>query len=70
MLDIKFIRENADLVKLAAQKKKIVIDIDRLLTIDDERREIMTRLETQKASQNKVADFFSRYASETEGGRA
>ena len=64
MLDIKFIRENADLVKLAAQKKKIVIDIDRLLTIDDERREIMTRLETQKASQNKVSQDIAQMGSD------
>ncbi len=55
MLDIKFIRENSDLVKLAAQKKKIKIDIDRLLKIDDQRREIMTKLETKKAEQNKAS---------------
>ncbi len=55
MLDIKFIRENADLVKLAAKKKKITIDIDRLMTIDDKRREIMTILETRKAEQNRFS---------------
>lgn len=52
MLDIKFIRENLDIVKLAAQKKKIKIDLDRLVTIDDSRREITTRLEAKKAEQN------------------
>jgi len=55
MLDIKFIRENADLVKLAAKKKKITVDIDRLLSLDDSRRELMTSLESKKASQNKVS---------------
>lgn len=55
MLDIKFIRENADIVKLAAQKKRIKIDIDRLLTVDDARRNVMTALETKKAEQNKVS---------------
>lgn len=55
MLDIKFIRENADLVKLAAQKKKIKVDIDRLLSVDDARRELMTKLEAKKAEQNKVS---------------
>jgi seryl-tRNA synthetase len=55
MLDIKFIRENSDLVKLAAQKKKIKIDVDRLLAVDDTRRELMTSLETKKAEQNKAS---------------
>jgi seryl-tRNA synthetase len=56
MLDIKFIRENVDIVKMAATKKKITIDIDRLVTVDDARREIMQRLEARKAEQNKVSD--------------
>lgn len=55
MLDIKFIRENADIVKMAATKKKIKVDIDRLLAVDDSRRDIMTRLEAKKAEQNKVS---------------
>ncbi len=55
MLDIKFIRENADLVKMAAKKKKMKVDIDNLLTLDDSRRELMTKLESKKAEQNKVS---------------
>jgi hypothetical protein len=31
MLDIKFIRENADLVKQAAKDKRITCDVDRLI---------------------------------------
>jgi len=52
MLDIKFIRENLDIVKMAATKKKIKVDLDRLMTVDDSRREIMSRLESKKAEQN------------------
>ena len=55
MLDIKFIRDNAEIVKLAAQKKKIKVDIDRLLAVDDSRRELMTSLESKKANQNRVS---------------
>ena len=40
---------------IAALKKKIKIDIDRLLVVDDSRRELMTRLETKKANQNRVS---------------
>ena len=60
MLDIKFIRENTDIVKMAATKKKIRIDIDRLVAVDDSRREIMQRLEARKAEQNKVSEGIPR----------
>lgn len=55
MLDIKFIRDNVEIVKLAATKKKISVDIDRLMVLDDQRREAMTTLEAKKAEQNKVS---------------
>lgn len=56
MLDIKFIRENVDIVKMAATKKKITVDIDRLVKVDDDRREIMQRLEGKRAEQKRVSD--------------
>ncbi len=56
MLDIKFIRENLDLVKMAAKKKHITIDLDRLVVVDDARRDLMTKIETKKAEQNRVSD--------------
>ena len=55
MLDIKFIKENAELVKMAAVKKRILVDIDRLLVLDEERRAKMTAIETKKAEQNRVS---------------
>ena len=64
MLDIKFIRENLDIVKMAAKKKKINIDLDRLVTVDDSRREIMSRLESKKAEQNMAS---RRIAAEKDG---
>ncbi|MCA9358286.1 serine--tRNA ligase [Candidatus Kaiserbacteria bacterium] len=56
MLDIKFIRENLDVVKMAAKKKKSSIDLDRLVAVDDSRRDLMQRLEEKRAEQNKVSD--------------
>ncbi len=44
MLDIKFIRENSDIVKKACQLKNITLDIDALLAIDRE----LTTLKTQE----------------------
>lgn len=55
MLDIKFIRENKDVVKAGAQKKHIDVDIDQLITVDDMRREALTALEKNKAEQNRVS---------------
>jgi len=56
MLDIKFIRENLDVVKMAVTKKKMTVDLDALIKIDDSRREIMQRLEEKRADQNRVSD--------------
>ncbi|MAZ56173.1 serine--tRNA ligase [bacterium] len=55
MLDIKFIRDNLDVVKAAAVKKHIEIDLDRLVTLDDERKEIMQSMESKKAEQNRMS---------------
>ena len=55
MLDIKFIRDNLEVVKMAATKKHIEIDLDRLVELDDKRRELKQVVETKKAEQNKVS---------------
>lgn len=56
MLDIKFIRENKELVSEGAKKKHIDFDVDSLLSIDDKRRELMLSIETKRAEQNAVSD--------------
>lgn len=52
MLDIKFIRENKDLITLAAQKKRIQFAVDALLEADDKRREILALVEEGRRKQN------------------
>lgn len=56
MLDIKFIRENRDLVKKAAQKKHIKIDVDRLLQLDRERLDLLRDIEALRTEQNKQSE--------------
>lgn len=56
MLDIKFIRENVDAVKAGAQKKHITVDIDALITLDDERKVLQSELDAKRAAQNKESD--------------
>jgi len=51
MLDIKFIRENADIIKAGAAKKHIEVDIDRLLEVDDERKRIRQELDIKRSEQ-------------------
>jgi seryl-tRNA synthetase len=53
MLDIKFIRENKDVVAMGAKKKLIKIDLDQLIALDDKRKELLQKVEAKKAEQNK-----------------
>lgn len=53
MLDIKFIRENKEVVAMGAKKKKIDFDVEALITLDDKRKEIIQRMEQKKAEQGK-----------------
>jgi len=54
MLDIKYIRENPELIKEGCRKKQIKIDIDQLLEIDKKRKELMLALEDARAQKNKA----------------
>ncbi|MFA6297032.1 MAG: serine--tRNA ligase [Candidatus Paceibacterota bacterium] len=54
MLDIKFIRENKELIKAGAQKKHITFDVDALIEVDEKRRALMTLVEGKKAKQGEV----------------
>lgn len=59
MLDIHFIQENADLVKAGALKKKITVDIDRLLVVDEERKSLRQQLDEKRAEQNRASYLIS-----------
>ena len=56
MLDIKFIRENKDIVQAGAQKKRVEIDIEALLELDDERLKILKEVEDLRSEVNKVSN--------------
>ena len=45
MLDIKFIRDNAELIKKAAADKNITCDVDRLIEVDARRRNLQVQLD-------------------------
>lgn len=55
MLDVKFIRDNQDVVKKAIKDRGLKIDIGELVDLDTERRKILTEVETLKAEKNKAS---------------
>ncbi|MBN1466228.1 serine--tRNA ligase [candidate division KSB1 bacterium] len=54
MLDLKYIRENAHLVKQAIANKREKADVDALLDLDIKRRNSIGEVESAKAEQNKA----------------
>ncbi|HEY9583011.1 MAG TPA: serine--tRNA ligase [Candidatus Paceibacterota bacterium] len=52
MLDIKFIKENVELVRAGALKKHITFDLDALLKTDEERIKILGEVEALRKRQN------------------
>ena len=65
MLDIKFIRENVDLVKDAIRKKHVTLDLDELLKVDAERLEVLGKVEAARARQNVVSQEITKATPET-----
>ncbi|MFA6273393.1 MAG: serine--tRNA ligase [Candidatus Paceibacterota bacterium] len=52
MLDIKFIRDNQELIQEAAKKKQLKFKVADLITVDTQRRELLTKIEKLRAEQN------------------
>lgn len=64
MLDIKFIRENPELIKKTAKEKLVEIDVDRLLEVDKLVKENLTEVETLRAERNKLSNEISKLQGE------
>jgi len=52
MLDIEFVRENPDLVKKAITDKNIELNLDKFLTYDEERRQLIGNIDDLRHRQN------------------
>lgn len=55
MLDIKFIRENADRVQEAATQKGYQVNIAKLIQLDNSRRELQQQVEALRARRNEIS---------------
>ena len=60
MLDIKFIRENKEIVQEGAKKKRVEVDIEKLIALDDERLKILKEVEDIRGEVNKVSNDIGR----------
>jgi seryl-tRNA synthetase len=59
MLDIKFIRENKDLVQMGAAKKHIDFDVSKLVDLDDKRLAALASFESLRAEQNQISNLIA-----------
>jgi seryl-tRNA synthetase len=64
MLDLKFIRENKDLVAQSLRERNHSIDLPALLDLDNSRRALLIELETLRTEKNKANDEISRLLKE------
>jgi seryl-tRNA synthetase len=66
MLEIKYIRENADKVQKAADDKFLDFDVQELLEVDRERVELMQKIEELKAQKNEINNKIKSASSDEE----
>lgn len=64
MLDMRFIRENTDVVRKSLEARNSDYNLDELLSLDKERREILTEVETLKKERNEVSAIIGKNARE------
>jgi seryl-tRNA synthetase len=65
MLDLKALRENTDQFKKALAKKKVSAEVvDQMLSLDEQKRELQTKLEGLQAEQNQLAKSIPKASAE------
>ncbi|CAM3157548.1 serine--tRNA ligase [Streptobacillus felis] len=64
MLEMKFIRENVELVKQGLKNRNSEYNLDELLELDVKRRELLTEVETLKKERNDVSAIIGKNARE------
>lgn len=66
MLDIKFIRENKDVIAAGAKKKRIDFDVNQLIAVDDKRKQLLISIEEKRALQNSYNEKITKAANPSE----
>ncbi|MFW5853285.1 MAG: serine--tRNA ligase [Patescibacteria group bacterium] len=65
MLDIKFIRDNADIIAKAIERKKAPITVETLISLDDKRLAVLAEVESLRAQQNEATKNMATASAET-----
>ena len=55
MLDINFIRDNLDKVKKSVEVRKAQVDLNKLLSLDDDRKKLIQQVDDLRAKRNENA---------------
>lgn len=69
MLDIKFIKENPDIIKDAVRKKNLSFDVDALLALEEKRKEALLAFENARSTQNSLSGEVAHARDNTERER-
>lgn len=60
MLDVKYIRENLEEVKRAVENRGAKVDLEKVIKLDDERKDTLYRIETLRTEANKLSQGHER----------
>ena len=70
MLDIRFIRENQDLVERSIKDRAVKLDLKELISLDQSRRDILTDLEQLRREKNLANDEISQLLKQKKDAKA
>lgn len=59
MLDLKYIRENLGIVQEGLKAKRVSVSLEPLMTLDERRRELTTKIDDLRSQQNRANDEIS-----------
>ncbi len=59
MIDVNFVRENPELVAKGSMQKGVKVDIDKLLKLDQQRRDLLNQMDAIRQERNQVAQAAS-----------
>jgi len=69
MLDLKFIRDNIDIVKKSIRDRGLNLDLSELISLDDKRRKILAELEALRHKKNQANEEITRLLKEKKDPR-
>ena len=55
MIDIQILRDNPDLVKQKSAEKRVDVDIDRILNVDVQYRDLLSQVELLRQKRNEIS---------------